>query len=442
MEDLQLHQALLQSLMESRPEACEEAQELQTAIRDLNRKLAQCRGEPLESLRPPSSRSSTAMPQFDGSGEDDLGNPASWRTGNRPISPLDVPEQNHENGVEDLYPRLDLAGTSASLPSRKRPYHLSDLVGPSESSSSSKRISSRESPPSTPMSVQSFTDGTSVFNDSTEELQRLLGLDNQTNLRAMQQEQRQAEKWLEERKEQERRDAEFARSLQTSWMERDPGPSRPSSPSSFSSVSFSSVPAPVRQFNVTPTKRPSEFHPELPPLTHYPHYQSNLPGHGSVFHPQKGFQTFGDLSSAHHRLNPTQTFSVTPLNDSSDSDIAEISPLDFQSNVRQSSMMPSWRSSTHIRPDGDMLDEAMHLAGMKRSQSHGFLPRTPFGGHDQAGFSSNVVRNAYNRLVEAGKGVFAGTSVKHGLGDSVNDGDRPSTWPYDSSLLYVLFCLQ
>lgn len=410
MEDLQLHQALLQSLVESHPEAHEEAEELESAIRDLNRRLAQCRGEPLESPRTPASCSSAsvpAMPPFDGSGDDDAGSIASCRSGSRPISQSETSEQSPSRGFEVLYPRLHPAGTSQSLPRRKRPYHLTDLGGPSESSSPSKRISSRESRRSTPsaVSVQSFDDGTSVFNDGAEELQRLLGLDNRANLLAMQQEQKEAEKWLQERKEQERRDAEFARSLQASWMEREPQPSRPSSASSLLSL-----PASTGQFNAAPMEIPLEFQPRLPPLSYNP--QPSLPGHGSMYRPQNGFQTFGDLSSAHHPLKPTQQSTI--LNDSSDSDIAEISARDFQSNKRPLSMMPPSRSWTHVTPDSDMLDEAMDLAGMRRSQSHGFL------------HPSNAIRNTYNNIVEAGKGFLAGASAKYGLGNGLTAGYGPS----------------
>ena len=68
--------------------------------------------------------------------------------------------------------------------------------------------------------------------NSAEELQKLFAFDTEDSLSAMQQEHMEAMRWLEERQEQEQRDAEFARILQENWND----PSHPTTASDSSSL--------------------------------------------------------------------------------------------------------------------------------------------------------------------------------------------------------------
>jgi hypothetical protein len=261
----------------------------------------------------------------------------------------------------------------------------------------------------------------------------------------MQEEQKEAEKWLQQRKEQERRDAEFARTLQESWFEPEPEPSHPSTASS------SPAPAYFGQYGSAPMQQssvPGSYYERtpLPPLGF--DYHLSLPGPGPGPQQQNPFQTLTERPSNPHPQKSIHQRPTIALNESSDSDIAEISPLDFQRSMRQASMLPPSRSSKYIQPDAEMLQEVMDLTGVRtpslvRPHPHHFASSNPFIGPNQAAFpwgEPSVVRNTFNKIMEAGKGLLTGTSM--GKGDNVNPGKGPSTWPYDQAYWYVLLlCL-
>ncbi|KAL1962169.1 hypothetical protein VTN77DRAFT_515 [Rasamsonia byssochlamydoides] len=379
LEDLQLHQALLQSLMETRPEAREEREELQEVIRGLERKLARCRGVP---SRIPSSRSSASVqmvPQFDGPSDENDESPLFW--GSLDDDPDGRPP-SHQSHRSISSP--DLSRFSQSLPNRKRS-HQSAALGES-SEPSSKRVASFESRPSTPSvsSVRSLGEGPGFFDDSTEELQRLLGFDNRDTLLAMQREQMKAEQWLKERKEQERRDAEYARKLQEGWLEA----SRPSTASSSGPASAGELDD-FEFETMPPPSGPRRDYPKFPTSGD----RSALPTGPSLRQPSSTPSLPRPLMSLYQ---PTAQPAPSVSNpDSSDSEVAEITPLDFRRNVQRQSMGPPPRSnSNYAWPDARPLGEATTLSGGRTSSPSKF-PR-PLE-------VSSSTTNCYNPVPEINK---------------------------------------
>jgi hypothetical protein len=153
--------------------------------------------------------------------------------------------------------------------------------------------------------------------NSTEELQKLFSFDTEDSLSAMQQEHMEAMRWLEERQEQEQRDAEFARILQENWND----PSRPTTASDSSSLAPALAPGPG------PARAPARrsplgsssmlMAPDPPPL----HMANSFPVDGS-----NGRLAVSDQWSQPNQI-PRQSLATTAVViDSSDSDVAEIPP--------------------------------------------------------------------------------------------------------------------
>ncbi|KAL4733624.1 SNF2 family N-terminal domain-containing protein [Aspergillus similis] len=302
-DELDLQRAILQSLDESyssRTDAAEQRLETLEAIKDLETKLARLRGHhaggtPGCSL--PVGQSLTSA-QLDG---------LNFSTPSIPTSPpqfgrsaFPIPSRPRDSRLTPL---------SEMLTIRKRQLSEDD-VDDGVSVRSSKRTAgnivspaSTQAASSTPFSRNSPSNSIDSEFDVDDDILGILGLDGQ-DMRALQEEQRRAEQWLKERKEQERRDAEFARHL----MSTSP---RAQTPSSISRA------------------EPSTFTRETPPSIPQPSSNSNplfLGARPAGLGAAPSLNTNNALCGPHSecsRFHP----------DSDDSDLAEISPRDFQSRI-------------------------------------------------------------------------------------------------------------
>lgn len=208
VEDLQLHEVILQSLDEQRPDAVEERQEIVDTIKDLQTKLAQLRGEPPQKPQQYLSvRQSTPTSSSAGSiGQVDGGYEASPFDNSSRQSPQPFPSQ-HAGGEGERQ--------RGPFPIRKRRLSSESSVN---TQPPSKRPQANDPPRSNPQTESS--QGGDEFDEGGEELRMLLGLDNADTMAAFQDEQKQAEEELKKKKDQERRDAEFARVLHESVFEQ------------------------------------------------------------------------------------------------------------------------------------------------------------------------------------------------------------------------------
>ncbi|KAL6235897.1 hypothetical protein BDW75DRAFT_127428 [Aspergillus navahoensis] len=325
-DELDLQRAILQSLDEShssRPDAAEQKLETLDAIRDLEIKLARLRGHnasgtPGRSF--PAGQSLTSA-QLDGS---------NFCTPSIPSSP---PQFGRFTSSIPSRPRDSrLATPSKMLTTRKRP--LSEDDDDDVSVWSFKRTAGNRATPaftqaasSTPFSRNNPNDGLDSEFDVDDDILGILGLDVQ-DMRALQEEQRRAEKWLEERKEQERRDAELARNLM----------SASSPPQVPASISHPEQSIPRREILPPSIPQPSSSNPlfsgtELAGLsTTTPSLNTNNALYGSQLEPS--------------RSHP----------DSDDSDLAEITPRDFQSRTgfkpRNTSRLSQYPSNRGIAGPG------------------------------------------------------------------------------------------
>ncbi|KAL5040914.1 hypothetical protein BDW71DRAFT_24791 [Aspergillus fruticulosus] len=324
-DELDLQRAILQSLDEShssRPDAAEQKLETLEAIRDLEAKLARLRGHnaggtPNRSF--PVGQSLTSA-QFDGPNFSTPSIPSSPPQFGRPTS--SIPSRPRDSR---------LATPSKMLTTCKRP--LSEDDDKDVSVWSFKRTARNRATPafthaasSTPFSRNSPGDGLDSEFDIDDDILGILGLDGQ-DMRALQEEQRRAEKWLEERKEQERRDAEFARNL-------------------MSASSPPQVPASI-------SRREPSFHRREVPSPSIPQPRPSNPlflGTGAA-----------GLGAA-RSLNTNNAFRSPPFGsprthpDSDDSDLAEITARDFQSrtgfNPRDTSRLSQYPSNRRIAGPG------------------------------------------------------------------------------------------
>ncbi|KAL3472139.1 SNF2 family N-terminal domain-containing protein [Aspergillus californicus] len=313
LEDLDLHRAILESLSENRPNAVEERLETLEMIKGLETRLAQLHG--YNTGRSPSRSSSsqestpmrTLLPrtQLDGPFFSRSTTPANPPQPRQPAYTL-PPQHRNPPTTRDM----DMPTT------RKRRYD--DEYDDEEEDvgiGSSKRTAIHgpglgfgqyalpNSPDRTPGSVGSNSE------DDIEDLLDIFGIDGQDTLRELQEEQRRAEKWLDDRKVQERRDLEFARSLMDSYdSPRLSSPAIESSPTSHQQA----PPFPIRAF-------PHSNSSMQPPPT--------LPNPLFANTSSAAFNTPGDFRSV---FRGPQFNEVRSGLDSDDSDIAEITPRDFQ----------------------------------------------------------------------------------------------------------------
>ncbi|KAI9367237.1 SNF2 family N-terminal domain-containing protein [Aspergillus egyptiacus] len=310
IEDLDLHRAILQSLNEQRrPDDLEQRQETLATIRELETRLAELRGDATDRA----SSASSAVPNLTGSvstanppSPPQFGRPAFSSLPSRPRSPpsntlLEVPS-NRKRPYNDVGENDEPSGPSKRTAIRTPGYVFSE---PS-SSAASDHIS-----PSSPSSNSKNDE------DDLDELLGIFGVEGSDTLRALQEEQRRAEEWLERKKEQERRDAEFARSLMESY---DPqlSSSPPGSPLAIR-------PGPSR-----PDHRAPSLASNMPPQPG-PAYRSADTGLSAS-------RTAADSPAA---FRGPQFNSPRCVSDDDDSDIAEIAPSDFQFRPRFSTPYPA-----------------------------------------------------------------------------------------------------
>lgn len=316
-------------------------------------------------------------------------------------SPLPLPQWGSQWGSSTLLPNT----------SRKRPGDpdLLDVPGPS------KRPASRESRLSESPSSRRQS------NDSEQDLLEFLGIDDPDELRMFQDEQKRAEEFLEQRREEERRNAEVARRIQEGL---DPSPRPYSAQSSSTNYSGSNVfngvasPSLAPGNNNTNTSWPN-FSPSLNPLpiASFPDVPAPTP-----FNPRR------EPSRAH-------VPSVISLLDSDDSDVGEISPmgrrrrqpLNWPSELR-SGMSPYQLGMAHARGVGSPIEPSGLGLGTRYGPNVLQSTMARLGATNQRMRHESDFLNPFDRL-----GPFPGLSSDLPLGDA----PIPDSWRYDHYLRYL-----
>lgn len=348
MEDLQLHEVILQSLDEQRPDAVDERQEILEIIQSLQSQLARLRGEPSPKPSPENNSATPAPPSFSMLS-------AAQLDGSYDVSPFD------DSPFDDSPPppRWGLGlgqGESRSFAPAQRSHDIfirkrrytddsSDGMRPPNKRIQSDAYLPRTSSQLAPPSMQEDSDE----HDGADELRQLLGLDDEDTMVAFQHEQRKAEQWLKERKDQERRDEEYARMLHDGLFERPRERPRelprelprPASAQSSTSTYYSGSSFP---FPASPAPTPAQAQvkaPILPALRPDPVDQTRLfpPAHQSPFmrnvpdrQPRHLLSSFNS-----NKAPPTDRQLPSLKQESDDSDIQEITPSDFWARPRDSS---------------------------------------------------------------------------------------------------------
>lgn len=399
LEDIELNQVILQSLEEERPDAAEDRQEILDVIKRLEARLAVLQGRPAggpsaASPPPGPARSGLSSAQLDGAFSD-----APESAGRAPS----VDSSSSSDGRSVL--RFDVAPGPSTL--RKR-LHLSSEDGHSENieddSDSSDFTDDLEAPVSRrPKRMRRVSPEAEPSNDAldddlddplagNEQLRQILGIDSADIMREIQEEQRRAEQWLEERREQERRDAEFARRLNDSF--REPSQSPSSSQSMFPPRPSVSATAPSSSSNrpsMTNTGRFPESWAQHNPL-------ESLPSH----------------SRDNNRSPFSEARDPQSLLSSDDSDLAEITPSDFQRHCQITAAPharpPRWGPFAPTMPNGPG-----HQAQSRSLQSP--APRDGMGSGSV--FGPHVMSNTMARLnagremlVQAGRMILGGNDPR------------------------------
>ncbi|KAL2845658.1 SNF2 family N-terminal domain-containing protein [Aspergillus pseudoustus] len=401
-EDLNLHRAILASLDSQRPDAIEQRHETLEAIKELESKLIQLRGvdgSEFASYSPFADHSITpptlSEAQVDG---------ANF---SKPSSPLSPPQFGRP--------------AFSSLPSRRRPSppnrfsnmaptrkrRLSDDGENSLGRAIPKRAALGEVSPtstastsSTPVSDPSSPSEVSTADDNEEFLMEMLGLEGRDTFRALQEEQKQAEKWLEEKKEQERRDAEFARSLMESFQDPQPSSSAQGSASSSHPASVSperTLPS-VNSFINAPPSATNAFSTDTrEPPTRFTTSSVN-PFSGSQF----------DVA----RVD----------SDSDDSDVAEITPRDFQRYTTMGS--PYSRNAYDLTSyPSSNLDLRSRLQGLDDPSLSG--PRSLHGAIPGPSDITRLEPNAWSNPLKAGMVTIKAMRDRYMLGGEGSDYFQP-----------------
>lgn len=324
IEDLQLHEVILQSLDEQRPDAVGERQEILDAIKTLQLRLARLRGEPSpksnhqnNSVTPAASSAMLPSAQLDGAYD---------------MSPFD---NSPPHWGRDQSPGFPPRPRDLSIRKRRHATESSDDTRPP-----TKRVQSDVfSPPSSQL-AQSTQEDSDEY-DGADELRQLLGLDDEDTMLAFRDEQRKAEQWLKERKEQERRDEEYARMLHDGLFERPRDPPRelpqPQSAQSSTSSYYSgaSLPFPA---SPAPTPGPARaIEPDLVDRSRLFPQQHQSPSTAFL-------RTISDRQPRHlmsnfnaNRAPPTDRHAPSLVKqESDDSDLQEITPHDFWARPRDS----------------------------------------------------------------------------------------------------------
>lgn len=327
IDDLDLHRALLESLLDSRPGDLEEKQDLESTVQNLERKLAERRGVPYQ------PQSTVALSRGPLTSEA----PSSHQIGGgaRMFSSPSRSGYNNQVGDRKLsLPRWD-------SPSRKRPLDPADFGG-SLNQSTSKRAR-------TPVRMNPYSERSrEIPFDFLNDLD--VPDDDVIDLRSGQFE---TERMLRDRREQERRDAEFAKRLQSTldgelaFIGARPAQSFQSQLSRAYSSDTKNHPAARPSLGIsTPEKpkpglstsrhmvEPSTLHQQLPP---------------SSYRPYQGASSAVSFGSQQHEpmMRPRQNFQVIDSSDDYDldddglddygldDDLAEIAANDFYSGSPQ-----------------------------------------------------------------------------------------------------------
>ncbi|KAB8079502.1 SNF2 family N-terminal domain-containing protein [Aspergillus leporis] len=434
LEDLQLNHVILQSLEEQRPSAVAEKQEILDVIKGLETRLAELRGTATRDP-PPRSRfssqqgsgtSSMYRAQLDGSSDSSpVNSPSDVRPGQSTMSSPQHPFQSAARLGEPVRPR-------GPLPIRKRQREEEDTDVETDWRDDLelpfKRVATKLSSSSSPSSrsVRSLQ-GQGLGDepgDSTDELRRLLGLDSHDTFLRLQDEQRKAEQWLQERKEQERLDEEFARRLE-GFQESPP---RPSSARSSSSTHFSGSSLPLPTSPAPQADRMNELpfssiHRSMPSLIQPTDIQRSPWGPPPL--PERSRMGLQHL--------PPRT-----IHDSDDSDIAEISARDFQRLISP---------SAPPLPPHPSIDSTRYPLQNRMSQHQPYSNVYPYlesmpgpsgvGGPGPA-YGPSVLQNTMARL-SAGKQLLehAGKSIFGELPNPFSSYDSPVP-PYPGPMGYDL----
>jgi hypothetical protein len=357
-DELDLQRAILQSLDEShssRTDAAEQRLETLDAIKDLETKLARLRGHhaggtPGCSL--PVGQSLTSA-QLDGLNFSAPSIPSSPPQFDR--SAFSIPSRPRDSR---------LANSSEMFTIRKRRLSEDDTED-GVSVRSSKRTAGNIASPastqvasSTPFSRNSPSDGLDSEFDVDDDILGILGLDGK-DMRALQEEQRRAEQWLKERKEQERRDAEFARHLMSA--------SPPAQTPSYISRAEPSTPA-------------RENPPSIPQLSSSnPLFLGTRPA---------GLSTAPSLNTKHALCGPHSEPSRSHP-DSDDSDLAEISPRDFQSRINSNPRNTS-RPSQYV-PNRGNADPGIYNTAQSIQNPYAYHYPGPAAAHGSNGFGNSAM---------------------------------------------------
>lgn len=304
---------------------------------------------------------------------------------NRPASPsVSISSSELYTNTDDLQDRPNSSTTPQTIPgihsrsveNMRGPtlpiaHESSHLALPNDSESFSARNSNlkrrRESaasiPSDPPRENKSQRPADSPASGNQSNILQMLGLMEDDDFAEVQREQLKAERWLEERKEQERLDEEFARSLQETWYEPEPPqqsspdvspavpmrsacepglmppPSRPMAGTYMQPQTFGTQPRiseetrqPVQNAPATYSSQdfvdltfssgseesyPSRFHTPSPhtpaqPTTPYPGAMQANPSHGTTRH--HAFGTYGMQQSNHYSSNKANNVDYSYLN--------------------------------------------------------------------------------------------------------------------------------
>lgn len=309
IDELDLNKALLESLIETRPDELEEKEELQATVMDLERKLAERRGLAYNPpvARPSESRSRSSF-QYDGAGSS--------------------PELGVHKGYDD-------DGATFSLPHHDTPHRKRNLdpsdIGDYSGSPVSKRARSRHSRSPVPTGPSGSSSSRHDYDPLDDYFQ-----DDDIDFREGQYE---AEKWLEERRLQELKDEEFARRLQESFEDelsyvpsKEGQLSEPSQPEPYSPYSSNNA-NPVKP--MLNTQSPFMQNPTAPLSSRdQPAFGTTGFGHPSSFqYPPNGPSSFDFRSHQHQypKLGAPSDYQVIDSSDE-DEDFAEIGADDFYGN--------------------------------------------------------------------------------------------------------------
>ncbi|KAL2814911.1 SNF2 family N-terminal domain-containing protein [Aspergillus cavernicola] len=383
LEDLDLHHAILESLSERRPELVEQRRETMEIIKELETKLAELRGNNTDRLSSGSSSSHQSTPSsiipgahLDGpvfsrattpSSPPQFGRSAFSSLPSRSRSPQPSRPPEIPNTRKRRYDNVDENQVGLGSSKRAAIPRSVPAVGEFASAASSDHIS-----PSV----------TSNSEDDVDDLLDIFGLDGQDTLRALQEEQIRTEKWLEDRKEQERLDAEFARSLVDSY-----DVSRPSSAVTGSS----------------PTSRPGYSLPgrTLPPASS----MSSQAGQTTPLFADTRSAPWGNTVEARTGFRGPQFNLARSGPDSDDSDLAEITSGDFQLRTGLSPTYPSnaRHSTPYYSPRG------VPQAGTYQTLGSPFVPPPSHAAVPGPSTTGNYANNMWVHPAQAALATYQAT---------------------------------